>query len=40
MDAKAGLADRLIDRLEPARKHFADPARAAALSEMESLITG
>jgi hypothetical protein len=40
MDAKAGLADRLIDRLEPARKHFADPERAAALSEMESLITG
>jgi tyrosyl-tRNA synthetase len=40
MDAKAALADRLIDRLEPARKHFADPERAAALSEMESLITG
>jgi tyrosyl-tRNA synthetase len=40
MDAKAALADRLIDRLEPARKHFADPERVAALSEMESLITG
>jgi tyrosyl-tRNA synthetase len=40
MDAKAGLADRLIDRLEPARKHFSDPERAAALAEMESLITG
>ena len=39
MDAKAALADRLIDRLEPARKHFADPERAAALAEMESLIT-
>jgi tyrosyl-tRNA synthetase len=39
MDAKAALADRLIDRLEPARKHFADPDRAAALSEMEALIT-
>jgi tyrosyl-tRNA synthetase len=38
MDAKAALADRLIDRLEPARKHFADPERAAALAEMESLI--
>jgi len=39
MDAKTALADRLIDRLEPARKHFADPERAAALTEMESLIT-
>jgi len=39
MDAKTALADRLIDRLEPARKHFADPERAAALAEMESLIT-
>ncbi|MGA2283088.1 MAG: tyrosine--tRNA ligase [Candidatus Dormibacteria bacterium] len=38
MDAKAALADRLIDRLEPARRHFADPERAAALAEMESLI--
>jgi hypothetical protein len=36
-DAKAALADRLIDRLEPARRHFADPERAAALAEMESL---
>ena len=38
MDAKTALADRLIERLEPARKHFADPERAAALAEMESLI--
>ena len=37
MDAKAALADRLIDRLEPARRHFADAGRAAALAEMESL---
>ena len=37
MDAKAALADRLIDRLEPARRHFGDPGRAAALAEMESL---
>ena len=37
MDAKAALADRLVDRLEPARRYFADPARAAALAEMESL---
>jgi tyrosyl-tRNA synthetase len=38
LDAKAALANRLIDRLEPARKHFAEPERAAALAEMESLI--
>jgi len=37
MDAKSALADRLIDRLEPARKHFADPERAAALAEMVAL---
>jgi tyrosyl-tRNA synthetase len=37
MDAKAALADRLIDRLEPARRHFADPERAAALAEVEAL---
>jgi len=37
MDAKTALADRLIDRLEPARKHFAEPERAAALAEMEAL---
>ncbi len=40
MDAKTALADRLIDRLEPARKHFADPDRAAALAEMEALTGG
>ena len=40
MDAKAALADRLIERLEPARKYFADPERAAALAEMESLTRG
>jgi tyrosyl-tRNA synthetase len=39
MDAKAALADRLIDRLEPARRHFAEPERAAALAEMESLTS-
>ena len=39
MDAKAALAERLIDRLEPARRHFADPERAAALAEMEALVT-
>jgi len=38
MDAKTALADRLIDRLEPARRTFDDPERAAALAEMEQLI--
>ncbi len=38
MDAKTALADRLIDRLEPARHAFDDPERAAALAEMEQLI--
>ena len=38
MDAKTALADRLIERLEPARLAFADPDRAAALAEMEQLI--
>ena len=33
----AALAARLIDRLEPARKHFADPERAAALAEIVAL---
>ncbi len=37
MDAKAALADRLIDRLEPARKHFAKPEIAAMLEEVERL---
>jgi tyrosyl-tRNA synthetase len=38
MDAKTALADRLIDRLEPARRLFAEPERAAALAEVEALI--
>jgi tyrosyl-tRNA synthetase len=38
-DAKAALADRLIDRLEPARRHFADPERAAALAEVSALVS-
>jgi hypothetical protein len=37
MDAKSALADHLIARLEPARRHFADPERAAALAELEAL---
>jgi tyrosyl-tRNA synthetase len=36
MDAKAGLAARLIDLLEPARAHFARPEIAAMLDEIEA----
>ncbi len=39
MDAKTALADRLIDRLEPARRHFADPERRAMLEEVEALTS-
>ena len=35
-DAKNALAERLIARLEPARRHFADPDRRAALGELDS----
>ena len=36
MDAKAGLAARLIDLLEPARAHFAKPEMLAMLDEIEA----
>jgi tyrosyl-tRNA synthetase len=36
MDAKAGLAARLIDLLEPARAHFARPEMRAMLDEIEA----
>jgi hypothetical protein len=36
MDAKAGLAARLIDLLEPARAHFAKPEMRAMLDEIEA----
>jgi len=36
MDAKAGLAARLIDLLEPARAHFARPEIRAMLDEVEA----
>lgn len=39
MDAKTALADRLVERLEPARRLFAEPERAAALAEVEALAT-
>ena len=35
MDAKAALAERLIARLEPARKYFEEPGRAAMAAELE-----
>jgi hypothetical protein len=36
MDAKAGLAARLIDLLEPARVHFAKPEVHAMLEEVDA----
>ena len=38
-DAKNALAARLIDRLEPARAHFARPEVAAMLEEVETALT-
>ena len=37
MDLKVAVADWLIKTLEPARKHFEDPKRKAALEEIEKL---
>ncbi len=37
-DAKNALAARLIDRLEPARAHFATPEVAAMLEEVEAAL--
>jgi tyrosyl-tRNA synthetase len=39
-DAKNALAALLIDRLEPARRHFAEPAVAAMLGEVEAALAG
>ena len=36
MDAKAGLSERLIEMLEPARAHFARPDVAAMLRELDA----
>jgi tyrosyl-tRNA synthetase len=38
MDLKAGVADALIRLLAPAREHFAQPAQAAMLAELEALL--
>lgn len=36
-DLKENVANYLIDILEPARKHFEDPSRAAALAKVDTL---
>ena len=36
MDAKAGLTERLVELLEPARAHFAKPEHAAMLAEIDA----
>jgi len=38
MDAKQALADSLVNRLEPAREHFARPEIRAMLEELEGLV--
>ncbi len=38
MDLKNAVADRLVEVLEPARKHFADPARADALRRLDGAL--
>ncbi|MCC7449689.1 MAG: tyrosine--tRNA ligase, partial [Anaerolineae bacterium] len=38
MDLKNGLAQALIDLLEPVRKHFEEPEIKAMWQEMESLL--
>jgi tyrosyl-tRNA synthetase len=39
MDAKSTLVDHLIDRLAPAREHFAQPEVRAMLTELESVLS-
>ncbi len=38
MDAKAALTAHLVDVLEPARQHFAEPEVAGMLTELESIL--
>jgi tyrosyl-tRNA synthetase len=38
MDLKGAVADRLVEVLEPARKHFDDPARAHALELLDGAL--
>jgi tyrosyl-tRNA synthetase len=37
-DLKRAVAERLVDVLEPARKHFADPARAEVLKALDGVL--
>ncbi len=39
-DAKTTLSERLIDRLEPARAHFARPEVAAMLADVDAVLGG
>ncbi len=38
MDLKGAVADRLVEVLEPARRHFDDPARAHALAQLDGAL--
>jgi tyrosyl-tRNA synthetase len=38
MDLKGAVADRLVKALEPARRHFDDPARAHALAQLDGAL--
>ena len=38
MDLKNAVADRLVEVLEPARRHFADPERAEALRRLDAAL--
>jgi tyrosyl-tRNA synthetase len=38
LDLKRAVAERLVEVLEPARKHFADPARAEALKALDGVL--
>jgi tyrosyl-tRNA synthetase len=38
MDLKGAVADRLVEVLEPARRHFDDPARADALARLDGAL--
>jgi tyrosyl-tRNA synthetase len=38
MDLKGAVTDRLVEVLEPARRHFADPARAHALKLLDGAL--
>ena len=39
LDLKDGIADRLTELLEPARKHFEHPGPSQMLTELEALLS-